>query len=234
MFTKPVALAALAGLVGVSASSEVHQLVTRQISSSQIPSACQSQCTSALSIYQACLNGDTTTCLSVCQSSNYSGFVGCFQCVLNNTPGVTSSDVTGLQGAVDQLASACNAAGSSVASTSLAATNVAAASGSASGIATSGGLDSITSAASAGASGITIGASSSSAASSSASSVAASLSNAGASVASSASGAVSSAASAAAASSSKAAGFATAQLPTGLTSAAVGLVGVIAGAAFML
>jgi hypothetical protein len=144
----------------------VHQLVTRQISSSQIPSACQSQCTSALSIYQACLNGDTTTCLSVCQSSNYScvraqravslsislprphipvpssaaivnplirrsGFVGCFQCVLNNTPGVTSSDVTGLQGAVDQLASACNAAGSSVASTSLAATNVAAASGSA-------------------------------------------------------------------------------------------------------
>lgn len=113
-----------------SAANQVSNLMTRsehapflarQITPAQIPQACQSQCTSALNIYQACTSGDTNTCLSVCQPSNYSNFVGCLQCVLSNTPGVSSSEVSSLNAVLGQLAGACSQAGQAVSSTALSA-----------------------------------------------------------------------------------------------------------------
>jgi hypothetical protein len=95
-------------------------LFTRQLSAANIPSACQSGCASTITIYQACTTGDLTTCTSVCQSSNYASFTGCLQCIVNNAPGASASDVDQLNQALSGLNDLCNQAGTPVSTTTLA------------------------------------------------------------------------------------------------------------------
>lgn len=123
MFTK-FTLVALLGSVAVSAlgghEGTIHRLVTRQLSSASVPSACQDRCATALNIYNACLSQDLNTCLSVCQADTYSNFIGCFDCIVQETPGVTSAEVGQLNDAITTLQNACSQAGQAVPSTSLA------------------------------------------------------------------------------------------------------------------
>lgn len=64
---------------------------------------------------------DPGDCQQICNAAYFSDTVGCFQCIINNTPGVTSNHVSRLQGHLNQIAAACAAAGSDLASASLAA-----------------------------------------------------------------------------------------------------------------
>ncbi|KAK1926325.1 hypothetical protein DB88DRAFT_481447 [Papiliotrema laurentii] len=227
-----ISIVALAGAAAVAAldARSLHSIMPRQLSQSTIPSACQDTCSSALSIYNACLNGDTNTCLSVCQSDTYNGFIGCFNCILQDTPGVTQTEVDELNSAIAQLQAACAGAGQTVTGASLTAPSGAATgSGSATGsVASVTGGASFTSASG----GLTIGssgaASAATAAVSSAASVVSGAQNSATSKASSAASGVASSA----ASATGAAGIA-AELPN-MLSVALGLVGVGAGAAFIL
>jgi hypothetical protein len=56
-------------------SRSVHTILQRQLSPSSVPEACQSTCQSTFTIYNACLNGDQTTCLGVCQAGTFSEVV---------------------------------------------------------------------------------------------------------------------------------------------------------------
>jgi hypothetical protein len=95
-------------------------LFTRQLSAANIPAACQSGCISTIVIYQACTSGDAGTCVSVCQPSNYASFTGCLQCVVNNAPGASASDVSSLNQALSGLNDLCNQAGTPVSTTQIA------------------------------------------------------------------------------------------------------------------
>ncbi|WVW81601.1 hypothetical protein I302_103596 [Kwoniella bestiolae CBS 10118] len=108
-----VALVPLLGALSAAALSPEHMKLfpVRQLENA-FPSQCS--CDGALKIYNACLNGDSTTCLSVCQQSTFNDFIGCFQCTLDNTAGVSQSEWRQLQSAVDQIKSGCSQTGSSV------------------------------------------------------------------------------------------------------------------------
>ncbi|WWC57995.1 uncharacterized protein I303_100530 [Kwoniella dejecticola CBS 10117] len=111
-----VALVPVLGAISAAAiSPEVMRMIPRQSSiADAFPAACQSQCTGAIQIYNACLNSDYNTCLTVCKQDTFNDFVGCFQCVLDNTSGVSQSEWTQLQSAVDQIKSGCSQSGQSV------------------------------------------------------------------------------------------------------------------------
>ncbi|WVR03320.1 hypothetical protein IAU60_000311 [Kwoniella sp. DSM 27419] len=196
-----VALVPVLGALSASAmvTPEHMKLFTRQDISSAIPSACSSQCTSTLTIYNACMNNQLSTCLQVCNQDTFNEFTGCFDCVLTNTAGVSSSEQSQLDTAVEQLKSACSQAGQTVTgglSGAAAATDSATGTGATSGILVS---------ATSGAAGVTIAASGVSAAA--ASSSAAGASSAG--VVGSATGAVGSAAASVTGAAQSAAGSAT-------------------------
>ncbi|WWC85619.1 uncharacterized protein L201_000484 [Kwoniella dendrophila CBS 6074] len=109
-----IAFVPLLGALSAAALSPEHmRLFPRQIEQS-FPQACQSQCTGAIKIYNACISSDFNTCLTVCKQAQFNDFIGCFQCVLDNEQGVTQSEWSQLQSAVDQIKSGCSQAGQSV------------------------------------------------------------------------------------------------------------------------
>lgn len=56
-------------------SRTIHSILSRQLSPSSVPEACQSTCSSTFTIYDACMNGDVNTCLTACSPSTYSELV---------------------------------------------------------------------------------------------------------------------------------------------------------------
>ncbi|ORY31995.1 hypothetical protein BCR39DRAFT_525059 [Naematelia encephala] len=123
MFAKGT-LVALGALVGatVSTAQNVHavrSLISRQLSTSDIPSACQSECTQTVTIYNACVNDDTTGCLAVCEQDTFNAFVNCFTCVLEDSSGVDANSYQSIADSVAELQQACTAAGATLTPTSL-------------------------------------------------------------------------------------------------------------------
>lgn len=213
MFGKTT-LIALLGAVSVSANQVMHLMTraehapifSRQLNPSQLPAQCQTQCQSALTIYQACTTGDQNTCLSVCQASNFAAFNNCLQCIVTAAgSALSAADIATVNGAIGSLAQACQAAGTPVTATSFSrATGSATGASSASGAATT--------------------------------SAAQTTSAIGTSAISSLTSALSSLTSAAssAAATSRAAGVPAAFLPQGAGAVLTGLVGVAAGAVLIL
>ncbi|WRT63462.1 uncharacterized protein IL334_000367 [Kwoniella shivajii] len=232
-----VALVPVLGALSAAALTPAHMaLFPRQIESA-IPSACQSGCTQTLQIYQACQNKDYTTCLTVCNQDTFNGFVGCFDCVLENTPSASSSERSQLDSAISELKTACASGGQSVTG-GLSGAASATGSGASSGLVGGAAGASFTSVAS----GITIAASASSAAAAgdtsatavagSAAAAASSVAASAGGVASSAAGAASSALAGATSAAASAAAPASGALPVvSIAGGLVALVGVAAGMA---
>jgi len=224
------ALAGIAGVAAINADGVISHVVSRQLSASDIPSACNSSCGTALTIYNACTSGDTTTCLGVCQPDTFSSFTGCFECIVQDTPGVTQTEVDELNAAVAQLEAVCQQAGQTVSADSIVLSGGASASAtdaSATGSATSGLLATATDASfSSTSGGLTIVAGGSSGAAS------ASATSRSGGIVASATSAAGGAASSAAGSTTGAGSF-VATVP-GFAGLAAGMVGIVAGAAFLL
>ncbi|WWD22229.1 hypothetical protein CI109_106720 [Kwoniella shandongensis] len=114
-----LALALVPVLGALAATAQItprHMaLFPRQLDASTIPAACTSSCNVVIPIYQACTTGNTNGCLAVCEQSNFSGFIDCFNCVeAQEAGGVPASLQAQLDSAIDELKDACASAGSTV------------------------------------------------------------------------------------------------------------------------
>ncbi|WVQ85673.1 hypothetical protein IAT38_007839 [Cryptococcus sp. DSM 104549] len=108
-------VAALAAAASPLTARHLHPLA-RQLTSDAVPVACQSRCLSTTSIYEACMAGKESQCLSVCEQPRFDELVDCVQCGVDDLE-ASRSEVASLSGAVAELRAACREVGKSVTGT---------------------------------------------------------------------------------------------------------------------
>jgi len=113
-----VVLIALSGCFGVSATyTETDRIMARQSSQTQtaIPLVCNSQCTTIVDEWNDCLTDSVeASCVDVCKSFQ-SAVVPCFQCIIDNTAGLTKAGFADIEDEVNDFAEGCTASGYPVA-----------------------------------------------------------------------------------------------------------------------